>query len=103
ALYLHGADDGCIGPDFAEAGAGFLTNAQRRTAVVEGAGHFLQLGRPERENAEILGFRADVTRWPPARRCPTASSPSSSRTAPPASSSSRCSCSWPMPPSSWRW
>ena len=62
ALYLHGADDGCIGPDFAEAGAGFLTDERSRTAVIEGAGHFLQLERPERVNAEILDFLADVAR-----------------------------------------
>jgi pimeloyl-ACP methyl ester carboxylesterase len=62
ALYLHGADDGCIGPGFAEAGAGFLTDERSRTAIIEGAGHFLQLERPERVNAEILDFLADVTR-----------------------------------------
>lgn len=62
ALYLHGADDGCIGTDFAEAGAGFLTDERSRTTVVEGAGHFLQLERPERVNAEILDFLAAVAR-----------------------------------------
>ncbi|HAS10367.1 MAG TPA: alpha/beta hydrolase [Acidimicrobiaceae bacterium] len=62
ALYLHGADDGCIGTDFAEASAGFLTDERSRTTVVEGAGHFLQLERPERVNAEILDFLAAVAR-----------------------------------------
>jgi len=55
-LYLHGADDGCIGVGFAETGAGFLTHERSRTVVVEGAGHFLQLERPERVNAEVLDF-----------------------------------------------
>jgi pimeloyl-ACP methyl ester carboxylesterase len=62
ALYLHGADDGCVGVGFAEGGAGFLTHEKSRTVIVEGAGHFLQLERPERVNAEILDFLADVAR-----------------------------------------
>jgi pimeloyl-ACP methyl ester carboxylesterase len=55
-LYLHGRDDGCISVGFADAGAGFLTHPASRTAVVDGAGHFLQLEEPERVNAEILAF-----------------------------------------------
>ena len=55
-LYLHGADDGCVGVGFADAGRAFLTHPASRTTVVEGAGHFLQLERPERVNAEILDF-----------------------------------------------
>jgi len=55
-LYLHGADDGCVGVDFAQAGAGFLTHPSSRTAVIEDAGHFLQLEQPARVNAEVLGF-----------------------------------------------
>ena len=56
ALYLHGADDGCIGIGFAEAGRDFLAHEQSRTVIIEGAGHFLQLERPEQVNAEILAF-----------------------------------------------
>jgi len=55
-LYLHGADDGCVGVGFAEAGTGFLTHPSSRTAIVEGAGHFLQLEQPERVNDEVLTF-----------------------------------------------
>lgn len=55
-LYLHGADDGCVGVGYADAGRGFLTHPSSRTAVIEGAGHFLQLEQPERVNAELLGF-----------------------------------------------
>jgi len=59
-LYLHGADDGCIGRDFAEAGRGFLTHPSSRTAIVEGAGHFLQLERPDEVNAELLAFLGEA-------------------------------------------
>ncbi len=58
ALYLHGADDGCIGVGFAEAGAGFLTHERSRTMIVDGAGHFLQLEQPTVVNEAILGFLA---------------------------------------------
>lgn len=60
ALYLHGADDGCVGVSFAEAGAGFLTHERSRSVIIEGAGHFLQLERPEQVNAEILDFLAEA-------------------------------------------
>lgn len=56
ALYLHGADDGCVSVDFAHAGAGFLTNPASRTEVVPGAGHFLQLEQPELVNRLIVDF-----------------------------------------------
>lgn len=55
-LYLHGADDGCVGVGFAEAGRGFLTHERSRTTIIEGAGHFLQLEQPDRVNAELVGF-----------------------------------------------
>lgn len=54
-LYLHGADDGCL--DVRWAG---LVGAQlpegSRVGVIEGAGHFLQLERPDVVNARILEF-----------------------------------------------
>ena len=52
-LYLHGARDGCIG-------SGLVTDAEAhlstgsRFVLVEDAGHFLHLERPELVNEEIL-------------------------------------------------
>jgi pimeloyl-ACP methyl ester carboxylesterase len=44
-LYLHGANDGCIGREVAEFAAGIAPpNVDVR--IVEGAGHFLQLEQP---------------------------------------------------------
>ncbi|GAA1528514.1 alpha/beta fold hydrolase [Nocardioides humi] len=52
-LYLHGADDGCL--DVRWAGRiGDRLPAGSRVAVVDGAGHFLQLERPDVVNARIL-------------------------------------------------
>jgi pimeloyl-ACP methyl ester carboxylesterase len=59
-LYLHGADDGCVGAGYAEGAAGFLTHPASRTTIIEDAGHFLQLERPERVNAEVLDFLAGL-------------------------------------------
>lgn len=56
ALYLHGADDGCLGVDFAEPTAAFLTHDRSRVEIVEGAGHFLQLERPDEFNRLVLDF-----------------------------------------------
>jgi pimeloyl-ACP methyl ester carboxylesterase len=50
-LYLHGDTDGCMGVDLAVAG-------WPSTVVVEGAGHFLQLERPDQVNRLILDFLA---------------------------------------------
>jgi pimeloyl-ACP methyl ester carboxylesterase len=54
-LYLHGADDGCVGADLARGAEAFL-GAGSRVEVVDGAGHFLHLERPETVNDLILGF-----------------------------------------------
>lgn len=53
-LYLHGADDGCIGVEVAEAARTMSPWADIR--VIEGAGHFLQLERPDVVGAEVVRF-----------------------------------------------
>lgn len=58
ALYLHGADDGCVGVNFAEPSAAHLAHERSRVEIVEGAGHFLQLERPDEFNRLVLEFLA---------------------------------------------
>jgi pimeloyl-ACP methyl ester carboxylesterase len=54
-LYLHGANDGCIGAEL-------IVDAERalapgsRLMVVQDAGHFLQLERPDEVNRQILAW-----------------------------------------------
>lgn len=52
-LFLQGADDGCLDARWA-ARIGDRLPAGSRVAVVEDAGHFLQLERPDVVNARIL-------------------------------------------------
>lgn len=54
-LYLHGADDGCMTADFAPFVRAALP-AGSQVAVVDGAGHFLQLERPEDVGRRIVEF-----------------------------------------------
>jgi pimeloyl-ACP methyl ester carboxylesterase len=56
-LYLHGARDGCIGLDSLERIRARLRPTVR-VAVLEDAGHFLQLERPAEINGLILDFLA---------------------------------------------
>ena len=56
ALYLHGANDGCIGIEVAAGAGDFLTTAGSRAEVVEGAGHFLHLEQQALVNALITEF-----------------------------------------------
>jgi pimeloyl-ACP methyl ester carboxylesterase len=57
-LYLHGADDGCVGVGLAESAAAFLPAEGSRVEIVADAGHFLHLERPHVVNRLILDFIA---------------------------------------------
>lgn len=54
-LYLHGADDGCIGLDSIGPVIEFLAPGSE-VVVVEGAGHFLHMERPDEVNDHIIRF-----------------------------------------------
>ncbi len=54
-LYLHGAADGCISADLAR-GAKDLLAPGSRVVVIEDAGHFLHLERPDEIGEHILGW-----------------------------------------------
>ncbi len=55
-LYLHGADDGCMGAELvADAGA-YLGADGSRTEIIPGVGHFLHLEDPDRVNGLVLDF-----------------------------------------------
>ena len=57
ALYLHGADDGCMGAELIDDGVlASLAAPGSRYEVVPDAGHFLQLEQPEVVNGHIVGF-----------------------------------------------
>ncbi|MBM3742211.1 MAG: alpha/beta hydrolase [Actinobacteria bacterium] len=57
-LYLHGANDGCIGAEVVEA-ARKIAPANVEFAMVEKAGHFLQLEQPKIVNKLICDFLAN--------------------------------------------
>ncbi len=56
-LYLHGANDGCIGVEVVQS-AKSMAPANVNFAIVEDAGHFLQLEQPEKVNKLICDFVA---------------------------------------------
>lgn len=60
-LYIQGADDGCLDKRWAARVSARLPNGSR-SAVVTGAGHFLQLERPDVVNARILEFLEEDAR-----------------------------------------
>jgi pimeloyl-ACP methyl ester carboxylesterase len=57
-LYIHGANDGCIGVDVVES-AKKIAPANVKFEVVEAAGHFLQLEQPKVVNKLICDFLAN--------------------------------------------
>ena len=57
ALYLHGADDGCLDVGIA-AGVTDYLGAGSKVEIVADSGHFLQVERPDVVNALILDFLA---------------------------------------------
>jgi pimeloyl-ACP methyl ester carboxylesterase len=54
-LVMHGREDGCIGADLVAGMEGLFPNGLR-TALFEGAGHFLHRERPDEVNAALLAF-----------------------------------------------
>jgi len=54
-LYLHGRNDGCISVDVARAAA-LCAPANARVEIVDGAGHFLQLEKPQVVNDLIVNW-----------------------------------------------
>jgi pimeloyl-ACP methyl ester carboxylesterase len=55
-LYLHGRTDGCMGLEVAEMATAFLTSEGSRMEVVDDAGHFLHVERPDHVNGVVLDF-----------------------------------------------
>ena len=55
ALYLHGSQDGCMGVDIIGPVSEHLGTGSE-SVVVDGAGHFLHLERPDEVNDRILRF-----------------------------------------------
>lgn len=57
-LYLHGQTDGCMGAELAATAGTFLGAEGSRVDLVDDAGHFLHLERPDVVNQLILDFLA---------------------------------------------
>lgn len=58
-LYLHGRRDGCMRSEAAEKSGDVLVTPGSRAVMVDDAGHFLHLERPDLVNGEILTFLAE--------------------------------------------
>jgi pimeloyl-ACP methyl ester carboxylesterase len=55
-LYLHGRTDGCMGIEVAEGAAAFLPAEGSRMEIVDDAGHFLHVERPDHVNRLVVDF-----------------------------------------------
>ncbi|HEX6416965.1 MAG TPA: alpha/beta hydrolase [Acidimicrobiales bacterium] len=55
-LYLHGRTDGCMGAELVEGAAAALAHGGSRVELVDDAGHFLHLERPDAVNRLVLDF-----------------------------------------------
>jgi pimeloyl-ACP methyl ester carboxylesterase len=55
-LYLHGRDDGCIGVGLAGQVGALLPAGESEVVIVEGAGHFLQVEKPDEINELVVDF-----------------------------------------------
>ena len=55
SLYLHGRDDGCMTAGFTQWAEKVLP-AGSEAAIVDHAGHFLQLEQPDKVSELVLGF-----------------------------------------------
>jgi len=59
-LYIHGRNDGCLGAELVtDAVVASLPAEGSRVEIVEGAGHFLHLEKPDEVGEIITGFLAD--------------------------------------------
>lgn len=56
-LYLHGAADGCVGVELCREAERFLAPSSRMI-VVDGAGHFLHLEKPQEVGGHIVAWAA---------------------------------------------
>jgi pimeloyl-ACP methyl ester carboxylesterase len=55
-LYLHGSDDGCLGAELVDDSLISYLPPGSRAEIIQEAGHFLQVERPEQVNAAILSW-----------------------------------------------
>ncbi|HEV3125050.1 MAG TPA: alpha/beta hydrolase, partial [Candidatus Dormibacteraeota bacterium] len=58
AMFLMGADDGCVDPTYLSESAAFC-DTPPRIEVLDGCGHFLHLERPDEANRLVLEFLGD--------------------------------------------